>query len=636
MNKEKLMWFFSLIAILFVVAPVTIEAQPQVNKKPIEYKKSRVLQNSTAERMALVYEALEVVNEEGEPAPDMETVLSILNELKDNMANLKSYDRSVMWNAWAYVYFNDGDYPKAIDAYYRLIAEPEVTIGLRVGALYSLAQLHVLEENYEKGIQLIRQWMSEVETVTAQSYAFLGQSYYQTGDFKKALSSMETALMMAEVEGSKPRENWYVIMAASIGEMKKEIGEEESLYRQIDIYETLVDLYPKKEYFIQLGGSYGQLGRERDYMITLKAAYEKNLLNRESEYLALTQLLLLNEDATSALEVFENGQKKMIAIVDEKTEEEKMVPVIKDTEKNLKLLADIKYLTNSNQINLATSQEIVDFKYIETYERNLKDKLINEYKLLHDAWLLEKPIKSAKPVKDVWQKDQEYLEIINIWENEYLKILNIWEDNPPVRISKITKQKLDIKIGCDEFSSYEYVCYSVEDEAINLFEGKTIPIARDFMRENFENISIYIISESSAYSSSEQMSYSRIATNYLILNNEELVKLGDLRHQGFRKPIFAVAPIYPRRAQERGTMGYAIVEFTITETGIAENAVVIEGYCSNGDPNDPSTEFRSCTMFNSASARAALLLEYNPLIFDGQAVRVHGQRYKFTYILDES
>ena len=340
MNKKSSIYLFSILAILFVVTPITIEAKSQANKKPIKYKKSRVLQSKTAKVMAEVYEALEVVDEKGEPAPDMEVVLRNLNQLLENKDNLKSYDRSVMWNAWAFVYFSDGNYPKAMDAYARLIDEPEVTIGLRVGALLSLAQLNLLEENYEKGIELILQWMSEVETITAQSYSLLGQAYYQTGDFKKALSSMETAVTMAEEEGYKPRENWYVIMAACIGEMKKEIGEKESLLRQIDIYEILVNYYPKKQYFIQLGGSYGQLGREKEYMIVLKAAYQKDLLNRESEYLALTQLLLLNQNPYWAAEVFENGQKKMITIVDEKTEEEKIVPVIKDTEKNLKLLAD--------------------------------------------------------------------------------------------------------------------------------------------------------------------------------------------------------------------------------------------------------------------------------------------------------
>ena len=345
MKKDLQKYFIAFISIFFIAFTFNIEAQNQssdreVKKTNIKYKKARALQAGTAKKMAQVYEALEVVDDKGEPDPDMETVLSILTELRRDMANLKSYDRSVMWNAWAFVYFSDGKYDQAMDAYYNLINEPEVTIGLRVGALLSLAQLHLVQENYKEGIELILQWMNEVEKVTAQSYSLLGQAYYQTGDFRKSLSSMETAVTMAEEEGYKPRENWYVIMAACIGELKKEIGEKESLLRQIDIYEILVNLYPKKQYFIQLGGSYGQLGREKDYMITLKAAHQKDFLNKESEYLALTQLLLLNQNPYWAAQVFVSGQKKMITIVDEKTEEEKVVPVIKDTEKNLKLLAD--------------------------------------------------------------------------------------------------------------------------------------------------------------------------------------------------------------------------------------------------------------------------------------------------------
>ena len=345
MKKNLQKYFIAFISIFFIAFTLNIDAQNQstnreVKKTNIKYKKARALQAGTAKKMAKVYEALEVVDEKGEPDPDMETVLSILNELRRDMSNLKSYDRSVMWNAWAFVYFSDGKYEEAMDAYYRLINEPEVTIGLRVGALLSLAQLHLVQENYKEGIELILQWMDEVEKVTAQSYSLLGQAYYQTGDFRKSLTSMETAVTMAEEEGYKPRENWYVIMAACIGELKEDIGEKESLLRQIDIYEILVNLYPKKQYFIQLGGSYGQLGREKDYMITLKAAHQKDFLNKESEYLALTQLLLLNQNPYWAAQVFVSGQKKMITIVDEKTEEEKIVPVIKDTEKNLKLLAD--------------------------------------------------------------------------------------------------------------------------------------------------------------------------------------------------------------------------------------------------------------------------------------------------------
>ena len=101
-------------------------------------------------------------------------------------------------------------------------------------------------------------------------------------------------------------------------------------------------------------------------------------------------------------------------------------------------------------------------------------------------------------------------------------------------------------------------------------------------------------------------------------------------------PLFKVVPIYPRRAQERGTMGYALVEFTITDSGSVENAVTIEGYCSSKRPDDPEAEFRPCSMFNSASARAAIKLKYKPKIVDGKAVPVEGVLHRFTYILDES
>ena len=349
MKKKFTLYLFSTLALLFAFSSINLEAQSQSDtKKPIKYKKARALQTSTAKKMAKVYEALEEVDDAGEPKPDMETVLSVLTELRNNKDELKSYDRSVMWNAWAYVYMTDGKYPQAMDAYTKLMNEPEVTIGLRNGAILALAQLNLAQENYQKGIQLILQWMDEVETVTAQSWSLLGQAYFAINNFRKSMSSLETAISLAEEEGYKPRESWYQLLAGCISELKEEIGEKESLLRQRDIFEILVNLYPKKLYFIQLGGVYGQLGRERDYMITLKAAYQKDFLDKESEYLALAQLLLLNKNPYWAAEVLVSGQQKIVTtvetVVDEVTKEETKIektgPVVRDTEKNLKTLAD--------------------------------------------------------------------------------------------------------------------------------------------------------------------------------------------------------------------------------------------------------------------------------------------------------
>tara|TARA_B100000941_G_scaffold289432_1_gene268777 strand:+ start:476 stop:1888 length:1413 start_codon:yes stop_codon:yes gene_type:complete len=467
MNKFSYKFLFLILSFSFASIPLSVEAQSSAdNKKPVKYKKARALQSSTAKKMAKVYEALEAVDEKGEPAPDMETVLSVLNDLKANKDDLKSYDRSVMWNAWAYVYFSDAKYKQALDAYNNLMNEPESTIPLRTGALLSMGQLSMVLENYDQGIKYILQWMDEVEKVTAQAWSFLGQAYFAKEDYRKSYSAIEKAIQLAEEEGYKPRENWYVIMAANINELKSEIGEEKSLLQQIDIYEILVNLYPKKQYFIQLGGSYGQLGRERDYMITLKAAYLKDFLNKESEYLALAQLLLLNKNPYWAADVITSGQKKMVTIVDEETKEEKVEPVVKDTEKNLKLLAD----------SWRMAQEID--KAIPVLEKSAKmSKKGTSYVILGNLYLSEDRVDKAI---EAINKGLEKGDIKNISQvyltlgQAYFELQNFDEARKNFRIAARDKKK-SIKTQANTWLKY------TENEEIRV---KNLSLRRDFIQQN--------------------------------------------------------------------------------------------------------------------------------------------------------
>ena len=89
----------------------------------------------------------------------------------------------------------------AIDAYTKVINEEEVTLPLRNGTLLTLATLHLIEEDYQRGIELILIWMDEVETVTAQSWSLLGTAYFQVEDYRKSRDSFITAIDLAEVEG---------------------------------------------------------------------------------------------------------------------------------------------------------------------------------------------------------------------------------------------------------------------------------------------------------------------------------------------------------------------------------------------------------------------------------------------------
>ena len=98
-----------------------------------------------------------------------------------------------------------------------------------------------------------------------------------------------------------------------------------------------------------------------------------------------------------------------------------------------------------------------------------------------------------------------------------------------------------------------------------------------------------------------------------------------------KRLIEEVTPVYPRRAKERGTQGYSLVKFTITETGTVEDVIVVEGYC--GDPTNPETVFRPCSMFNSSSSRAALKLKYKTKVVNGKAVSTEDVLHRFTFVM---
>ena len=189
---------FLIVALGFSLSAIDLSAQTREGRadepsvggserkagKTRTYKKARVLQNSTAKKVVKIVEALErqkIVKvpdpenqgkfiEKEEDDPDWVTARAILTELLNNRAEMKSYDRSVMWNYWGYIYFSDEDYDQAMYAYEQLLKEPEATIPLRTSSLLTLAQLNLVKERWDKGISLILQWMDEVETVTAQSY----------------------------------------------------------------------------------------------------------------------------------------------------------------------------------------------------------------------------------------------------------------------------------------------------------------------------------------------------------------------------------------------------------------------------------------------------------------------------------
>ncbi|EDY86540.1 TonB family protein [gamma proteobacterium HTCC5015] len=87
-------------------------------------------------------------------------------------------------------------------------------------------------------------------------------------------------------------------------------------------------------------------------------------------------------------------------------------------------------------------------------------------------------------------------------------------------------------------------------------------------------------------------------------------------------PIVKVAPVYPRRAAQKGIEGYVVVEYTVNAQGAVENPVVIEA--------DPPG------IFNRAATQSALKYKYKPRIVDGKPQPVPGVRTIIRFELDKS
>jgi tetratricopeptide (TPR) repeat protein len=94
-----------------------------------------------------------------------------------------------------------------------------------------------------------------------------------------------TALRIAEAQGKQPDENWYRLLNVFYYEL-------EDYPNVIQVLRTMIDRWPKREYFIQMAGMLGEQGDERGQLSMFDVAYEAGWLTRGTELVNYAQMLL--------------------------------------------------------------------------------------------------------------------------------------------------------------------------------------------------------------------------------------------------------------------------------------------------------------------------------------------------------
>lgn len=247
---------------------------------------------------------------------DLVKAKNVLNRMQSDQGLTES-DKAQMYYYFAYIDSINEDLKSAKRNYIKFLSIEDADPRLKSNVISMLGQLSYSEGNYKTAIDYMEQWISMEANPSSLGFDIIAASYWQLKDKKRALKFSERALCVAKANKSKPKESTYNLLIALYNENQR-------IKDMLPLFEELVRFYPKKRYWTQLSGVYGELKEEKKQLSSLEAAHDQRLLDKENEYVSLYQLLMRAEAPLKAARVMQYGLEKEF---------------VKENEKHLKYLA---------------------------------------------------------------------------------------------------------------------------------------------------------------------------------------------------------------------------------------------------------------------------------------------------------
>lgn len=287
---------------------------------------------------------------------DVKAGLEALDSINERSSSMNSYEIAMMHNFYGFIYYNENDLPKAIAAFEKVVAEEGIPESLRVSTTFSLAQLAMANSDYEKVIAFLDQWDAiNTKPITDGYYVLRAQTYYQLKDFKQGLNYITQAITLSDSEGKTPKENWLVLQRA----MYYSLNQTDKV---VDVLERMVKLYNKPEYWVQLSGMYGELGKERQQLSVIEAAYQQGFLTSKSDLRQLAQVYLYNGLAYKAATVMSKAIDAGIA---------------EQTAKNYAFVAEAMIQAKEDEKSIMYFAKAADLSPSGKYDQRLAEVYVN-------------------------------------------------------------------------------------------------------------------------------------------------------------------------------------------------------------------------------------------------------------------
>ncbi|GHG03307.1 tetratricopeptide repeat protein [Thalassotalea marina] len=307
---KKLLCTMLSVSALYV-SPVIIDGVAEVHAE--EAKKS-VRVPAMRNRVYTQFARAQQIADAGDKAGG----LAVLDEVKERIDSLNSYEVAMLWNFYGFTHYANDDLPNAIASFKNVVAQEAIPETLRLSTLYSLAQLSMQQQDYGQTIKFLDQWQAiNTKALTTSQHVMYANVYYQDKKYQQSLTSINNAIELAKLNKEVPEENWLILARANYYELKQP-------KKVVEIMEEMVRLYSKPEYWIQLAGMYGEVGEEQKQMGAMEAAWQAGFITKPQDITMLAQLYR-----------FHNAPYKAAKLLDDSIAQGQIVA----SEKNLEMLA---------------------------------------------------------------------------------------------------------------------------------------------------------------------------------------------------------------------------------------------------------------------------------------------------------
>ena len=249
-----------------------------------------------------VYEQLSRAQTAGD-AGNVAEAIAILDEVRDKDSSMNGYEKSMMYNFYGFIYYNNEDLEKSIESFEQAAAQDPIPEKFEQTTLFTLAQLYMATGKFEKSIEKLEQWESlNNGVIPPKNFVLKAQAHYQNKNYAESARYIELAIDGHEAEGYLPDEGWLILQRAVYYEMKQPEKVKEILAKMIRLYDN-----PK--YWIQLAGMYGELGQEKRQLAMMESAYQLGYVESASDIFNFAQLYYYHEAPFKAAALMDQALK---------------------------------------------------------------------------------------------------------------------------------------------------------------------------------------------------------------------------------------------------------------------------------------------------------------------------------------